>query len=137
MLVGRQSREKTCKIPPDLRFAEIVNKQKKLKPQTAAAYQLNPWLVCFKQQQKMKQFLAKSRKHPAKILLIFYLARKFLMLFVMQPHLFSISNHTLARITLRIFGNIKSVWSYRIGLGWWCYLCIFLQNTSNGAFIEN
>lgn len=68
--------EKRHKIPPDLRFAEIVNKQKKLKPQTAAAYQLNPWLVCFKQQQKMEQFLAKSRKHPAKILLIFYLARK-------------------------------------------------------------
>lgn len=42
MPVGRQSREKTCKIPPDLRFAEIVNKQKKLKPQTAAVYQLNP-----------------------------------------------------------------------------------------------
>lgn len=43
MLVGQQSREKTCKIPPDLRFAEIVNKQKKkLKPQTAAAYQINP-----------------------------------------------------------------------------------------------
>lgn len=42
MLVGQQSREKTCKIPPDLRFAEIIKKQKKLKPQTAAAYQLNP-----------------------------------------------------------------------------------------------
>ena len=42
MPVGRQSREKTCKIPPDLRFAEIVNKQKKLKPQTAAVYRLNP-----------------------------------------------------------------------------------------------
>lgn len=61
MPVGRQSREKTCKIPPDLRFAEIVNKQKKLKPQTAAVYQLNPWLVCFKQKQKMERFLAKSR----------------------------------------------------------------------------
>lgn len=54
----------------------------------------------------MEQFLAKSRKHPAKILLIFYLARKFLMLFVMQPHLFSISNHILGK-------NYSSyIWKY-------------------------
>ena len=54
----------------------------------------------------MEQFLAKSRKHPAKILLIFYLARKFLMLFVMQPHLFSISNQILGK-------NYSSyIWKY-------------------------